>query len=192
MEEITTGRFAGNASMIVGGSFVAFIILAVLGAEPLLPAVVAVASLLAFAVVLGIAQSLVPDSPGWILWGSSLGLFGLALTAIAQSRLLLGVDRPEVRPEMTLAISTVTAWILITSIVALTDSGWPRAWSWVGIVLSLMWAGLIPAQQLGIRVAAMGLSAGATILASVWFIWAGALMRAVGGDRERRVHRGRE
>ncbi|MDP8927167.1 MAG: hypothetical protein M3O70_00930 [Actinomycetota bacterium] len=190
MSDLQLNPFAGNASMLVGVGFVAFVVLALVGPGRLFHGVLAVASLVAFAVVLGMTATLARGSPAWTLWGSSLGLFGLALSAIVQTSLLLGVDRQQLRAQMVLTISTVAAWVLITSLVALADRDWPAAWSWVGIALSLMWAGLIPAQQLGVRMAGMALSAGATVLASIWFIWAGALLRGAGGDSPQHVDRG--
>ena len=189
MKDLQLNPFAGIASMLVGVGFVAFVVLALLRPGRLFHGVLAVASLVAFAVVLGMAATFARGSPGWTLWGSSLGLFGLALSAIVQTSLLLGVDRQQLRPQMLLTISTVAAWVLIISIVALADRDWSTAWSWVGIALSLMWAGLIPAQQFGARVAGIALSAGATVLASIWFVWAGALLRGTGGDPGR-VDRG--
>jgi len=189
MKDLRFNTFAGVASMLVGVAFVAFVVLALLGPGRLFHGVLAVASLVAFAVVLGLAATLAGSAPGWTLWGSSLGLFGLALSAIVQTSLLLGVDRQQLRPQMVLTISTVAAWVLIISLVALADRDWSAAWSWVGIALSLLWAGLIPAQQFGVRVAAIGLSAGATVLASIWFIWAGVLLRGAGGDPRQRVDR---
>lgn len=190
MKDLQFNTFAGIASMLVGVAFLAFVVLALLGPGRLFHGVLAVASLVAFAVVLGLAATLAGGAPGWALWGSSLGLFGLALSAIVQTSLLLGVDRQQLRPQIVLTISTVAAWVLIISLVALADRDWSAAWSWVGIALSLLWAGLIPAQQFGVRVAAIGLSAGATVLASIWFIWAGVLLRGARGDPRQRVDRG--
>ena len=190
MKDPQSNTFAGIASILVGVAFVAFVVLALMGPGRLFHGVLAVASLVAFAVVLGLAATHADSAPGWTLWGSSLGLFGLALSAIVQTSLLLGVDRQQLRPQIVLTISTVAAWVLIISLVALADRDWSAAWSWVGIALSLMWAGLIPAQQFGVRAAAIGLSAGATVLASIWFIWAGVLLRRAGGDPRERVDRG--
>ena len=189
MKDLRSDPFAGIASMLVGVGFVAFFVLALLGPGRLFHGVRALTSLVAFAVVLGMAATLARGSPGWTLWGSSLGLFGLALSAVVQTSLLLGVDRQQLRPQILLVISTVAAWVLIISVVALSDRDWSAAWSWVGIALSLMWAGLVPAQQFGVRAAAIVLSAGATILASIWFVWAGALLRGV-GDSRHHVDRG--
>ena len=189
MKDLQLNSFAGIASMLVGVGFVAFVVLALLAPARLFHAVLAVAFLVAFAVVLGMAATFADGSPGWTLWASSFGLLGLALSAIVQISLFLGVDRQQLQPQMLLTISTVAAWVLITSFVALVNPDWSTAWSWVGIALSLVWAGLIPAQQLGVRVAAIALSAGATVLASIWFIWAGALLRGGGGDPGR-VDRG--
>lgn len=180
MQDIRLNRFAGTASILVGAGFVAFIILALLEMQAMMHSVLAVTSILAFVVVLGIARYAAGSLGGWILWASSLGLFGLALSAIIQTSLLVGLDREQLLPHMVLTISTVAAWVLITSLVALGDARWPHVWSLIGVALSLLWAGLIPAQQFGARMAGIGLSAAATILAAIWFIWAGVLLRGEG------------
>lgn len=182
MTDIRLSRFGGTASILVGVGFVAFIILGLAGMEGLMHGVLAVASLLGFPVVITVGRSISGGHPGWVLWASSLGLFGLALSAIVQTSLVLGVDRQELLALPVLVLATVAAWVLITSLVARMVSGWAAAWSWVGVVLSLMWAGLIPAQQLGARTAGMILAGGATILAVVWFIWTGIILRGAADE----------
>lgn len=177
MKDIRLSRFAGNSSILVGVGFVAFIALALSGMEGLMHGVLAVASLAAFPVVIGVGRSVADGHPGWVLWAATLGLFGLALSAIVQTSLVVGVDRQQLLAQSVLVIATVAAWVLITSLVALVIPEWPAIWSWMGIVLSLMWAGLIPAQQLGARTVAMVLAGGATVLAAVWFIWAGTTLQ---------------
>lgn len=177
MTDIRLSRFGGTASILVGVAFVTFIVLALSGMEGLMHGVLAVASLLAFAVVVAVGFLVTRGHPGWVLWASSLGLFGLALSAIVQTSLVLGVDRQDLRAHVVLVIATVAAWVLITSLVALAIPERGAAWSWVGVALSLMWAGLVPAQQLGARTAGMVLAGGATLLAAVWFIWTGIILR---------------
>lgn len=177
MTDTRLRRFGGTASILVGVGLVAFIVFGASGLEGLRHGVVVVVSLVAFSVVIAVGLSVAGGHPGWTLWASSLGLFGLALSAVVQTSLLLGVDRQELQAHSILVIATFAAWVLITSLVALVIPDWQAAWSSVGVVLFLMSAGLIPAQLLGARTVAMALGGAGTILAVVWFIWTGIILR---------------
>lgn len=177
MTDTRLSTFGGTASILVGVGLVAFIVLGASGLEGLRHGVVAVVSLVAFPVVITVGLSVAGGHPGWTLWASSLGLFGLALSAIVETSLLFGVDRQQLLPQFILVIATFAAWVLITSLVALVIPDWRATWSWVGVVLSLLSAGLIPAQLLGARTVAMALGGAGTILAVVWFIWTGMILR---------------
>lgn len=176
------GRFASTTSILVGVALIVVIILGLLGMQRVIHGMFVVASLLAFGVVIGIGRSVMGGHPGWVLWGSSLGLFSFALSAIVQTSLLLGVDRQQLLPQSLLVFGTFAAWVVIMSVVALVTPYWAATWSWMGVALSLMSAGLIPAQQVGARAAAMVLGGGATVLAAIWFIWAGVTLSGEGEE----------
>lgn len=162
--------------------------------------VFAVGSLLAFAAVLAISETVRSTSEGWVRWTSNLAILGFAVTAIdffralslqparaaafvagdaatktviASTNNLISLD-----PQGWLGFGGVGLWVLIVSLLVLRGRALPRNLGYVGIAVAVLYwvvvAGLVYQRETLVAIAA---GAGGIIAAPVWYIWMGLELR---------------
>lgn len=155
--------------------------------------------LFALAVVPPVSRQVYQTNPAWVRWASNLAFLGFAVTAVENFRTLglmpqkaaayvagdatiqaaiqATANVNDLDPLTILGFGCVGFWVLVVSVLALRNQVWPKSVNIVGALLALVYAlalignawQIVPVIQLA--------ALGAIILAPIWYIWMGLLLR---------------
>jgi hypothetical protein len=147
-----------------------------------------------------ISETVRPLHEGWTRWTTSLAYLGFAVTAIdnfgywaseayragvfvkadASTRLAIDASVQGLDTEGLLGFGCVGAWVLVVSLLAMRANIWPRLLSYVGIAVAILYWLVVAGNMFDIGVfLSIAAALGGVILAPVWYIWNGLLLRRV-------------
>lgn len=160
--------------------------------------VFALGAVLALGALPAITESVRSLNEGWTRWAANLGYLGFAVTAIDFFRfwsiqeywaaVFVGGD-PSTQaaidalgqgldPQGWLGFGAVGVWVLVVSLLAMRAGMWPKMLSYIGIAVAVMYWLLVVANVFGIwLLISIVAGLGGVILAPIWYIWVGLLLR---------------
>ncbi len=165
----------------------------------------AVASFLAIAGVLALADRLRPFQEGFVRWTCTLALIGYSILAIsdvadyylvkrlaanfsqidpsAQSALeATGISPLD--PALILRFITLGPWFLTAGWLSIRQGLLPKPLAWLGFVAGIAALGYVMVTVLGFQSLTLITGGLAVIFQPVWLIWTGLVLWRVGGEHE--------
>jgi Domain of unknown function (DUF4386) len=160
--------------------------------------VFALGAVLALGALPAITEGVRSLNEGWTRWAANLAYLGFGVTAIDFFRLWsvqeywadVFVDGdPSTQaaidalgqgldPQGWLGFGGVGVWVLVVSLLAMRAGTWPKMLSYIGIAVAAMYWLLVVANVFGIWfLISIVAGLGGVILAPIWFIWLGLLLR---------------
>ncbi len=160
----------------------------------------ALGAVVALAVVPAVSATVRDVHEGWVSWTSSLATLGFAVTildnywAIALTPARAAAYRTGTeawRGALTvpgapqfidvygyLGYGAVGAWVLVLSLLALRSARWPRPLALLGIAVAIAYLVLVTPILSERREVVQGVAGiGGVILAPIWYIWIGLMLR---------------
>lgn len=159
----------------------------------------ALGAVLALAVVLAISEKVRSVNEGWVRWTSSLALVGFAVAAIQYFRytalypgraaayaaadtatkaaLAANQSMMSLDPDGWLTFGGVGLWFLVVNLLALRGNIWPKTLAYVGIVGAIAYWFVVAGFVLEVGIFVTIAAAAAVIVAPIWYIWAGTILR---------------
>lgn len=159
----------------------------------------ALGAVLALAVVLAISEKVRSANEGWVRWTSSLALVGFAVAAIqyfryvalypgraaayatadAATKAALAANQSMMAldPDGWLAFGGVGLWFLVVNLLALRGNIWPKPLAYVGIAGAIAYWFVVAGFVLEVGIFVTIAAAAAVIVAPIWYIWAGLILR---------------
>lgn len=164
----------------------------------------ALGAVLAIAVVVAIPHIVRPAHEGWLRWSSVVGIVGYAVIALQYLRELALIPALAERylttdlsgraaveadlylvpldPQGWVTYGAVGTWLLTVNILALSRQRWARPLSYVGLASGTGYWFVVAGTVLRVDVLVSIAAAVGVLLAPVWLIWVGLVLRRVGGQ----------
>lgn len=165
--------------------------------------VFALGAVLALGALPAITEGVRSLNEGWARWAGNLAYLGFAVTALDffrfwsiqeyRAAVFSGGD-PSTQaaidalgqgldPQGWLGFGAVGVWVLVVSVLSMRAGLWPRMLSYIGIAVAVMYWLLVVANVFGIwLLISIVAGLGGVILAPIWYIWVGLLLRRVGEE----------
>jgi hypothetical protein len=160
----------------------------------------ALGALLALGVVPAIYKLVRSASEGWVRWASNLAYLGFSVTALgflrfltlypleaaayadgnAATRSMIEGDNIHLPldPNGWLQFGAIGIWVLVVSLAALRTEGLPKTWAYVGVAAAVLYWLVVAGNVLEIPILiAIAAGLGGIILAPIWYIWIGVVLR---------------
>lgn len=158
----------------------------------------ATGAVLALGAVPAISEGVRSVHEGWVRWMSNLAFLGFAVTAInffrvwafqasraaiftagdASTRAAIEATSQNLDPQGWLSFGGVGAWVMVVSLLALKGSAWPKALSYVGIALAMVYWLIVVSFVFNIGILfSIVAGLGGVILAPIWYIGVGLRLR---------------
>jgi len=159
----------------------------------------ALGAVLALAVVPAIYDKVRSANKGWVDWTTTLATFGFAFMAIQYFRYLaiypgraadyVAADAATktameanqsmmaLDPQGWLTFGGVGLWFLVVNLLALRGNIWPKPLAYVGIIGAIVYWLVVPGLALQIETLIVIAAVCAVIVAPIWYIWAGLILR---------------
>lgn len=155
-------------------------------------------AILAFIVILAVADALRPAHEGWLRWATIIGILGYSVYAIQYLRQLSLV--PGMAERFLMADSVTRAataaniylvpldlygwitfgafgvWALVINILSLQQKRWSPLLSWLGIIGGIGYWLVLVGTVLHVDVLSMIAAAAGVILGPIWLIWLGIFL----------------
>jgi hypothetical protein len=159
----------------------------------------AVGAVFALAVVGAVSERVRSVNEGWVCWTRTLALVGFAVTAVQYFRYLalhparaaayVAADAGTksaiaanqslmlLDPYGWLTYGGVGAFFFVVNVAALRGRIWPRPLAYVGIAGAIAYGLLLAGGVLQVEVLIAAAAASGVVLAPVWYIWTGLILR---------------
>jgi len=163
----------------------------------------ALGAVLALGALPAISEAVRPLSEGWARWAANLAYLGFAVTALdffrfwsiqayrasvfvggdASTQAAIDATGQGLDPQGWLGFGGVGVWVLVVSLLAIRANVWPRTLSYLGIAVAVMYWLVVVSNVFGIDILLSIVAGfGGVILAPIWYIWVGLLLRRAGAE----------